>query len=179
MSCPLTLSAYKKGCKSSAGVKSVYIVDHEARVNSAIAFNIELGVLTISGTAAVDAYHILPVDRNITVTNPITASEENNSFKFDRVVELALDGYNATMAVLVENIVKGRTEMLVEWVNGTYTYVGNYAGMSVTGGDGGRTGTNLDDPKGITLTLTEQATSPMPIAVFSEFDAAFTIVEPS
>lgn len=177
--CELTLSAYKKGCKTPSGIKSVYIVDHDSRVASAVVYSIASGALTISGTSSMNAYHLTPVDNSINLTTPLSSSIENNSYKFDRVVELKFDNYSSSLATLVDNIIKGRTELLVEWVNGIYTYVGNERGLNVTGGDGGASGSALDDAKGITLTLTEEATAAMPTATFSEFDAAFTIVEPS
>ena len=176
--CTLTLSAYKRGCATPSGIDSIYIIDRDLRQTTEVVIAVTAGVATISGTGA-SAYHIEPVFNTATVTNPITSEATSNAFKFDRTLEFKLDGYSAALATLVDNIVKGRTEVLVKWVNGVYTYMGNERGLSVTGGDAGASGTNLNDPKGVTLTLTEEATAAMPTVTFSEFAAAFTITEPS
>lgn len=176
MSCTLTLSAYKRGCATPSGIKSLYIIDHEARKDSSVVLSEDLGSLSITGTGG-QAYHIEPVFNTATVTTPITSDATSNAFKYDRNLEFKLDGYSKELSVLVQNIVKGRTEVLVEWVNGVYTYMGDERGLSVTGGDAGTTATNLNDPKGVTLTLMEESTKPMPTVVFSEFSAAFTVTE--
>ena len=178
MSCTLTLSATKRGCATPSGIQSLYILDHEARKDSEVVFTEANGALSMTNAGAqVSAYHIEPVYNTATVTTPITSDATSNAFKYDRNLEFKIDGYSAETSTLVENIVKGRTEVLVEWVNGSYTYMGNERGLSVTGGDAGTTATNLNDPKGVTLTLMEESTKPMPMVDFAEFGAAFTIVK--
>jgi len=178
MSCTLTLSATKRGCATPSGIKSLYILDHEARTSSEVVFVEANGALSMTNAGElVPAYHIEPVYNTATVTTPITSDATSNAFKYDRNLEFKIDGYSAEISTLVENIVKGRTEVLVEWVNGNYTYMGNERGLSVTGGDAGTTATNLNDPKGVTLTLMEESTKPMPTVDFAEFSTAFAITE--
>ncbi len=180
MGCPLTLSAYKRGCATPSGIKSLYIIDKSEADASDVVFSVAAGTLSFTaGGSPITAYKIEPVFNTATVTTAITSDAMSNAFKYDRSLEFKLDGYSADLSVLVENIVKGRTSVLVEWVNGTYTYLGNERGLSVTGGDAGTTATNMNDPKGITLTLTEEATSPMPIVDYANFETAFDIVLPA
>tara|TARA_R110000851_G_scaffold65261_1_gene148264 strand:- start:1126 stop:1659 length:534 start_codon:yes stop_codon:yes gene_type:complete len=176
MSCTITLSAYKRGCATPSGIKSLYLIGHEARQTAGVTLTISEGVMSFVGSGA-EAYHIEPVFNTATVTTPITSDATSNAFKYDRNLEFKLDGYNANISTLVDNIVKGRTEVLVEWVNGTYTYMGDERGCSVTGGDAGTSATNMGDAKGVTLTLMEESTKPMPTVTFSEFNTAFEITE--
>tara|TARA_R110000796_G_scaffold146783_1_gene263450 strand:- start:3776 stop:4318 length:543 start_codon:yes stop_codon:yes gene_type:complete len=179
MSCALTLSAYKRGCATPSGIDSIYLIDHEARKSSEAVFVITNGALTITNAGAgVPAFHVEPVFNTSTVTTPITSDATSNAFKYDRNLEFKLDGYDASIVTLTENLVKGRTEVLIKWVNGTYTYMGNERGCSATGSDAGTSGTALADAKGVTITLMEEAIQPMPIVTFSEFSSAFTITEP-
>ena len=179
MSCTLTLSAYKRGCATPSGIDSIYLIDHEVRKSSEVVFSIVNGAMTItSGGGTIPAYHVEPVFNTSTVTTPITSDATSNAFKYDRNLEFKLDGYNAEIATLTENLIKGRTEVLIKWVNGTYTYMGNERGCSATGSDAGTSGAALADAKGVTITLMEEAIQPMPIVTFSEFAAAFTITEP-
>lgn len=176
MACPLTLSAYKRGCATPSGIKSLIIIDKNAVDTSEVVASLTAGSLSFTNAGTpVDAYKIEPVFNTATVTTAITSDAISNAFKYDRNLEFKLDGYSAELITLVENIVKGRTEILIEWVNGTYTYMGNERGCSVTGGDAGATGTNLNDPKGITLTLMEESTQPMPMVDYTNFETAFTV----
>lgn len=176
MACPLTLSAYKRGCATPSGIKSITIIDQNASNISEVVYTLTAGALSFTNAGAdVEAYKIEPVFNTATVTTAITSDALSNAFKYDRTIEFKLDGYSAALNVLVQNIVKGRTEMLIEWVNGSYTYMGNERGLSVTGGDAGTTATNLNDPKGITLTLTEESTQPMPMVEYANFLTAFNV----
>ena len=179
MSCTLTLSAYKRGCATPSGIDSIYLIDHEARKSSEVVFTLANGKLSMTNAGtSVPAFHVEPVFNTSTVTTPITSDATSNAFKYDRNLEFKLDGYNEDIATLTENLVKGRTEVLIKWVNGSYTYMGNERGCSATGSDAGTSGTALSDAKGVTLTLMEEATAPMPMVDFSEFSAAFAITEP-
>jgi len=176
--CTLTLSASKPGCATPSGIDSIYLIDRTARQATEVTIAVADGVATFSGTGGT-AYHIIPVFNTTSITNPITSEATSNAFKFDRTLEFKIDNYTASTVVLVENIIKGKTEVLVKWVNGNYTYMGEQRGMTLTGGDAGTAGVNLSDPKGVTLTLTEEATAPMQTVLFSGFTAAFTVTEPS
>ena len=176
--CTLTLSASKPGCATPSGIDSIFLIDRAARQAASVTIAVSAGVATFTGTSA-QAFHIIPVFNTTSITNPITSDATSNAFKFDRTLEFKIDNYSASTAVLVDNVIKGKTEVLIKWVNGLYTYMGEQRGLSVTGGDAGTAGINLNDPKGVTLTLTEEATAAMPTVVFSGFDAAFDITEPS
>lgn len=176
MACPLTLSAYKRGCATPSGIKSLVIIDKNAVDTSELVSVLELGSITFTNSGTpIEGYKIEPVFNTATVTTAITSDAVSNAFKYDRTIEFKLDGYSADLNLLVQNIVKGRTEILVEWVNGSYTYMGNERGLSVTGGDAGTTATNLNDPKGITLTLMEESTQPMPMVDYANFLTSFSV----
>jgi hypothetical protein len=176
--CTLTLSASKPGCATPSGIDSIYLIDRSAREATPVTIAVAAGVMTFTGTSA-QAYHIIPIFNTTNITNPITSEATSNAFKFDRTLEFKIDNYSASTVVLLDNIVKGKTEVLIKWVNGLYTYMGEQRGLSVTGGDAGTAGLNLNDPKGSTLTLSEEATSPMSTVDFTSFSAAFDVTEPS
>ncbi len=176
--CTLTLSASKPGCATPSGIDSIYLIDRSQRQVAGVTIAVAAGIAVFSGTGGI-AYHITPLFNTTNITNPITSEAVSNAFKFDRTLEFKLDSYSAASAILIAEVVKGRTEVLIKWVNGLYTYMGEQRGMSVTGGDAGTAGLNLQDPKGSTLTLTEEAILPMQTVDFDGFSAAFTITEPS
>ena len=176
--CTLTLSASKPGCATPSGIDSIYLIDRSARQAASVTISVAAGVMTFTGTSAA-AYHIIPIFNTTNITNPITSEATSNAFKFDRTLEFKIDNYSASTVVLLDNIIKGKTEVLIKWVNGLYTYMGEQRGLSVTGGDAGTAGLNLNDPKGSTLTLSEEATSPMNTVDFTSFSAAFDITEPA
>lgn len=173
--CELTLSAYTRGCATPSGVAKAYLVDKTDRINQSITYTITSGAVAIAGTGG-SAYTITPVQNSITFTQPPTADSNSNSYFWTQTLELKLDNITAASNVLNEELIKGRVEVLLEMVNGTYLLVGTDAnGLQITGGDGGATGVARGDAKGSTLSFTCESQNVAPIAVFSEFSAAFTI----
>lgn len=178
--CELTLSAEKVGCKTAGGIESFYLVDKRARVDASIAYSVTAGAVTITGTGA-SAYHFIPNQNSFGFTQPTTSENDSNSFYFTQTLEGVLHGYSAAKVALIEEMAKGRMEVLIKMVNGTYVMAGiEDVGLQISGGDGGATGQAIGDANGMTITMSGQSTTLAPIlADYAEFSTAFTVVEPS
>ena len=177
--CTLSLSTYKRGCKSVGGVEKIYIIDKSAREASIVTLAVSAGVLTIGGTGGV-AYELFPSQNVSTFTQPTTDDNNAGTTFLTQTLEFTLHGYSAALIGLAEEIGKGRTEALVKFKNGTYVYAGLESnGLQRSGGDAGFTGTAIGDQVGFTFTLTSESERSAPIATFSEFETAFTVNTPS
>ena len=178
--CELTFSAEKVGCKTAGGIKSFYLIDKVNRVDASVAYSVTAGALTITGTGA-DAYHFIPNQNSFGFTQPTTSENDSNSFFFTQTLEGVLHGYNAAKVALVEQMAKGRMEVLIEMVNGTLVMAGiEDVGLQISGGDGGATGQAIGDANGMTVTLSGQSTTLAPtLALLSDFTTAFTVAEPA
>lgn len=176
----LTLSAYKSVNKVAGGIRNLYILDKEEREESSVVYTISAGVLAISGAAdGVSAYKIEPRHENCTFTQPSSNDNVQGSTSYIQTLEFSVHDYSGALAVLHEQIAKGRIEVLIEYVSGKFVYAGIESnGMQMSGGDGGFSGTTYEDGLGQTYTLECKSTTAAPIlAVISEFTSAFTIVE--
>lgn len=173
--CTLSLSAYKRGCKTVGGVEKIYLIDKSAREDSSVTLAVASGAITIGGTGGA-AYELFPTQNISTFTQPATDDNNAGTSYVTQTLEFTLHGYSAALVALSEEIRKGRMEALVKMKNGTYMYAGFESnGLQSSGGDHGFTGTSIGDQNGFTFTLTGESTTSAPTATFSEFSAAFTI----
>lgn len=173
--CTLSLSAYKRGCKTYGGVEKLYLVDKDDRESNSITLTVNDGAVTIGGTGGT-AYEIFPNQNVTSFSQPPTIDNNAGTTFVTQTLEFTLHGYSANLVALAENIAKGRMEALVKKKDGTYVYAGIESnGLQASGGDFGFTGTSIGDQSGFTFTLTCESTTSAPVAVFSEFDDAFTI----
>lgn len=173
--CTLTLTAFDKGCNSNGGVELFYLIDKSAREASAVTLSTTAGALTIGGTGGT-AYTYKPIQNNTTFTQPITATPDSGTYSYLQTLESTFHNYSAALVELVQQISKGRLEAVVKMRNGTYFYAGiDFTGLQLSGGDGGFTGTGINDPNGHTISLTCESTTLAPTVTFSEFETAFTI----
>lgn len=178
----ITLSAYKSVNKVAGGIRNLYLLDKSAREASDVVYTVEAGVLAITEAAdGVSAYKIEPRHENCTFTQPSSNDNVQGSTSYIQTLEFSLHDYSGALAVLHEQISKGRIEVLIEYVSGKLVYAGLESnGMQMSGGDGGFSGTTYEDGLGQTYTLECKSTTTAPVlAALSEFTTAFTIVEAS
>ena len=177
--CTLSLSAYKRGCKTVGGVEKVYLIDKSAREDSSVTLAVSAGAITIGGSGGA-AYELFPTQNVSTFTQPNTSDNNAGTTFVTQTLDFTLHGYTAALVALSEEIAKGRMEAVVLMKDGTYMYAGFEAnGLQSSGGDFGFTGTSIGDQNGFTFNLTCESRTSAPIVTFSEFDAAFTITSPS
>lgn len=178
--CELTLSAYKSICKVAGGITDLWVVDKTDRENQSITYSVASGALTITGTGGT-AFHWIPRENNATFTQPRTDENTAGSTFVTQTLEVTLNGYTAALAALADQIAKGRVEVLIKFVSGTYVMAGiEQDGLQSNGGDAGFTGTAKGDAQGQTYTLTCESTTSAPVlASFDSFTTAFTVTEPS
>lgn len=178
--CELTLSADKVGCKTAGGIASFYVVDKFNTATNSITYSVTAGALTITGTGGT-AFHFIPNQNSFTFTQPTTSENDNNSFFFTQTLEGMLHGYSAAKVALVEQLAKGRLEVLIVMLDGTMVMAGIEAvGLQLSGGDGGATGQAIGDANGMTITLSGQSQTLAPtLASLTGFTDAFTVTEPS
>lgn len=173
--CTLSLSAYKRGCKTVGGVEKVYLVDKSARELSAVTLTVSAGAVTIGGTGGA-AFELFPTQNISSFTQPPTIDNNAGTTFVTQTLEFTLHGYSAALVALAEEIGKGRMEALVKMKNGTYLYAGIESnGLQASGGDFGFTGTSIGDQNGFTFSLSCESTTSAPTATFSEFETAFTV----
>ena len=178
MSCTPTLAAFSPGCNNVSGIKQLYIIDKAAREDAGITISVTNGAGTIAGTGA-SAYLWKPLQNNFSLTQPVTQSNNDGTSYVTQTLTGVLHGYSAALVYLMGELRKGRNEAVCELRDGTFVYVGlDYPGLQISGGDGGASGQAIGDPKGATVELTCESASEAPTITFSEFEAAFTIVEP-
>ena len=178
--CEITLTAQKAGCKNVGGIESFYLIDKQARLDSSIAFAVTGGLLAMLGTDSVDAYHFIPRVGTVTFTQPRTDDNVAGTSFVTQTLEFTLNKYTSETVVLNEMIAKGKLEVFLTYADGTFAYAGlDATGMESNGGDAGFSGTAKGDAVGQTYTLTSESATVAPIAVFTELDTSFTIVEPS
>lgn len=177
--CTLSLSAYKRGCKTVGGVEKIYLIDKTNREDNEVTLTVSAGAVTIGGSGA-SAYELFPTQNVSSFTQPPTIDNNAGTTYVTQTLEFTLHGYSADLVALAEEIGKGRMEALVKMKNGTYFYAGIESnGLQASGGDFGFTGTAIGDQNGFTFTLTCESTTSAPTATFSEFEDAFTITSPS
>ena len=162
-----------------SGIRNLYVISKESRIEVGISYAISNGAVTITGAGGT-SYLLKPVQNSFSVTNPVTASGDSNSLFYEQTISGILHNSSAATNYLVEEINKGRTEWLVEYTDGTYRLFGTDTnGMQANGGDGGASGQAAADPKGATLSLSGQSTYIAPVLEnFEDFSNAFTITEP-
>lgn len=181
--CTLTLSAYKSGCKSVGGISELYFIDKSTRLASDMVLSVSAGALTITASADVfpNAYKIVPRENNWTFTQPSTDENTAGTSFVTQTLEGVLHGYTPSLVSLADNIRKGRMEVLIKLRSGVYLYAGlDATGLQSNGGSAGDSGTAIGDAVGFTISLASEATESAPVlANFSEFTAAFTVVNPS
>jgi len=173
--CTLTLSTYKRGCKTVGGVDRIYLIDKSARENSSVTLSVASGAVTIGGTGGA-AFELIPTQNISSFTQPRTDDNNANTTFVTQTLEFTLHGMSAALVALAEEIGKGRLEALVKMKSGTYLYAGlEDNGLQSNGGDSGFTGTAVGDQVGFTFTLTCESERSAPTATYSEFETAFTI----
>lgn len=173
--CEITLTAQKAGCKTVGGVTKLYFIDKQARVAAGVTYAVATGAVTIAGTGG-NAYEIVPRENNVTITQPITDDNTQGTSFVTQTIEMNLHGYTASQVALIDEVRKGRLEILAEFDNGIYALYGiDTNGLQSNGGDAGFTGTAKGDALGQTYTFACESQDTAPIADFTEFQAAFTI----
>lgn len=182
--CTLTLSAYKSGCKSVGGISELYLIDKSERLAvPALVMGVTAGALTITpdDTTFPNAYKIQPRENNASFTQPVTDENTAGTTFVTQTLEFPLHGYSAALVDLADNIRKGRMEALIKLRSGVYVYAGlSETGLQSNGGSHGDSGAAIGDAQAFTFSLSSESTEVAPVlTAFSEFSAAFTIVEPS
>lgn len=178
--CELTLSAYRRGCKSVGGISDIYLVDKKARVDAAITYAVAAGAVTITGTGGA-SYHIIPDQNNWSFTQPATDDNNAGTTYVTQTLTGNLRGYTAALVALSDEIRKGRLECLVVMNDGTLILAGiEDNGLQSGGGDLGNTGAAIGDTNGFNFTLTCESQSSAPtLAAIASFTDALVPVEPA
>lgn len=182
MSCTITLSAYKRGCKTVSGISDLWLIDKSARtaVTDLVLTETDGSLAITSGTTQVDAYHIMPRQNAFNFTQPETSDNDAGTTFRTQTLTGMLHGYSAELVHLANELAKGRVEALIKLKNGTYIYAGLSASGLESGGGDAATGQASGDAAGLTITLTSESERLAPVLTdFSEFTTAFTVVEPS
>lgn len=173
--CTVVLSAYKPGCRTISGIKSVYIIDKATREGTSVAVSVTNGAGTITGTGGT-AYKWALLQEDFNFTQARTGSEENKTLSFEQALTGFLHGISAANTYLSEQLGTGRFEAVIEMQNGTALYAGlPERGLTSTDGEGGTTGQGNNDNKGFEVNLSCKSESLAPIVDMAEFNAAFTV----
>lgn len=179
--CTITLTAYKRACRTVSGIKNIYLIDKAAReAVTEITLSVTSGALTIANDGGeVSAYKITPVQNNATLTAPPSGDVATNTAFVTQSLDFYLHGYTAVISSLFTNLMKGRFEALVEFTNGTLVYVGlDDNGLQLTGGDATQSGTAKGENEGSQIVLTcESAIAPPVLASLASFTDAFDVTE--
>lgn len=175
----MALSAYKRGAKTLNGVTKVYLIDKAVREASEATYSVSAGAVTIANAGtSVDCYLLMPAQNTITFTQPSESDNNANTYKFTQTLELPLQGYNAAIIDMVQDIQANRYEALVCRTDGTYALAGiEVNGLQAGGSESGSFGVAALDQAGATISLTCESSELAPIVTYSEFTAAFTLIE--
>lgn len=182
MSCTPVLSAYKRGCKTIAGITDLWLIAKDTReAVTDLVLTVTDGALSITpGVTQPNAYHIQPRQNSFNFTQPRTDDNNAGTTFVTQTLTGMLHGYSASLVHLANELAKGRVEALIKLKNGTYIYAGLEASGLESGGGDAASGQATGDAAGITITLTSDSEKLAPVlTTFSEFTTAFTVVEPS
>ena len=148
----MALSAYITGAKTINGIAKIYLIDKAVREASEVTYSVSAGAITIANAA--------------------------NTYKYTQTLEFPLQAYNAALIDMNQEMSKKNFEFLICRVDGTYVLAGTEQnGMQSNGGDGGTFGVAALDQEGSTRTFVCQSSILAPIVTYSEFTAAFTLIE--
>lgn len=171
----MALSAYKRGDKIRGGIVKAFLIDKDDRISNSVTLSVASGALTIAGTGGT-AYEIVPAQNNWKYSEPVSDDNDANSTMVTQTLEGYMHGLLAGLTDMSKTIRQKRTEWLLQTQSGKYIYIGiDDQGMQSNGGTYSDTGQAANDPQGYQFTLTCESQDSAPIAVYSEFEAAFTI----
>tara|TARA_R110000803_G_scaffold26070_1_gene62031 strand:- start:1000 stop:1530 length:531 start_codon:yes stop_codon:yes gene_type:complete len=175
----MALSAYITGAKTINGIAKIYLIDKAVREASEVTYSVSAGAITIANAGAdVDCYLIKPRLNTISFTQPEESDNTANTYKYTQTLEFPLQAYNAALIDMNQEMSKKNFEFLICRVDGTYVLAGTEQnGMQSNGGDGGTFGVAALDQEGSTRTFVCQSSILAPIVTYSEFTAAFNLIE--
>lgn len=174
-------SAYKRGSKSVGGIKKVYLINKDEREASDLVLTVTDGALVITGTADVcKAWEVTPKQNSFNFTQPEASNNDNNTGYVTQTLGGFLDGYSAAVTDLVNKLRLDRSEVGIEFKNGTFIVAGiEENGLQSSGGDGGASGQAMADANGYDLLITCESKLSAPTCVKSNFTDLFQIITPA
>lgn len=172
MSCSLTSGIALSDCNTTVGgIKKVWVANYLDLVNSSNS-TIASGAITAS-TDTLNFYEIEQHPEMAELNVRIQSSPENGTTFYDQELSIVVRDLDSTTQVVVEDITKASTTILVELNDGNYLLLGAENGCD---GSGGQlvTGRGFGDMQSITLNIRGRETDNMVVHATSTAVAGFS-----
>jgi hypothetical protein len=150
MACAI-VSGYSLDCKDTVGgIKNIYIT--ELSNVTAVGENASGFVTSITKTGKFYKYELMPRGAN-NFTQNIQADAAAGTVAYEQSVTVNFVKLQYETQVVLENLIKNRTAVIVETKDGSYFLFGKLNGMEVTGGSG-NSGQAMNEFQGYNLVFT-------------------------